>query len=61
MGVWQNLTENTTRQIDEIIEKQKTMINNVKSSEIAQKNHEKDLLVYYGHQLDMDYHHMRSQ
>lgn len=37
MGVWQNLTGDNTRQIDEIIEKHENMINNLRSSEIARK------------------------
>ena len=36
MGLWHNLTENNTRQIHEITEKHKKIINNIKLSEIAQ-------------------------
>ena len=37
MGVWKNLTGDNTCQINEIIEKHESMINRLKSSELARK------------------------
>ena len=61
MGVCQDLTWDNIKQIDAITEKQETVTNNLRASNMVRKMCGKDSSVFYGHQLDLDYHHMQSQ
>ena len=48
MGVWQHLSGENIKQIYKIIEKHKSMINRLKSLELAKKMFGRASLEYYG-------------